>query len=397
MKLYYKIYALIWSVVLILYLMGWSEFSIPLNSGLFTFLVISVIICGVLSVTGKSPKMSKIKTPSKNTGMVTFFLAVGFIINFLYAGYIPFIAILAGSKTYVSFPGIPTFYPFLITLSMYYYFFLVYNFISFPAQSKYLMQAGVLLLCFLLIFSRFMILLGIGGSALLYLLLNKGFLRRRRALKLIIAAISAVILLFLFGVLGNLRSGYGWNDCSYIEELGKFKNYPAWLPKQFMWAYLYAITPLANLNYNVAQGYHINDFAKLVVSIMPEWLSGRLCPSLVTAGQTLLIKSYFNAQTTFVESYYCIGLFGCYFQFAAFLAVAAVTEHFRKKYAPQSALPTLIITFFFALSFFYNVFYYSLTSLLVVWMILHLVFFKKSNRRLFVSLNGRKKAAMPQN
>lgn len=368
-----RIYAAIWIVVLMFYCFGWSEFSMSMEPELLVFILFTVIVSLVISYFCKNEKYAKIKKPSNKTGIITVVLIACFFLNFLYGGYIPLFGIASGRNEYQSYPGIKGLLPFCISFSMYYYFVLVYHYFSFK-KKRYIFEALGIILCFLLMYSRSSILYCILGTVVEWLLLKKN-LRSIRFIYVIIAFVLAIIAIWLFGVLGNIRSGYAWNDCSYIEMLGKFKNYPNWLSKQFMWGYLYIITPLANLNYNVAQAHHVMEFDRFLVCLVPEFISNRFFADLVTTSenQTLLIESYFNAQSTYVETYYSLGIIGCYLNYFAFLILLTIVNKIRKICTPFSVVPSTVLTIFFTLSFFYNVFYYTLPTMIVAWCVLHMI------------------------
>lgn len=305
----FKLYAWTWLLILILYSFNWSKFSIPLDNGLLFFLIFTIIISFLFGYLLKPFQFKFAKKASKKTKHIVLAIWCGFIINFIHAGYIPFFGTLSGKYYYTEFPGIPTLYPFLISFSAIYYFYLMYLFFSFKKKS-YLIQSFLILLIFLFVFSRSLLVFCGLGSFLMYYILN----RQNKTIKInilkkyIILFCFIFFICYIFGGLGNLRCGYSWNDCSYIERLGMYDNFPSWLPKQFMWVHSYLISPLANLNYNIIQNHHIYDVNKLFVSYVPEFISKRFFENLVTTSlnETLLIRTYFNAQTTYVESYYCL-------------------------------------------------------------------------------------------
>lgn len=144
-----------------------------------------------------------------------------------------------------------------------------------------------------------------------------------------------------------------------------------------MWGYLYIITPLANLNYNVLNAHHVMEVDRFIVCFIPEFISQRLVPELITTSvnQTLLIETYFNAQTTYVETYYSLGLLGCYINYFAFIILFFIYNKLFKKTMPHSVIPTTVLCIFFVLSFFYNVFFYMLPTMLIIYGLIHMLLF----------------------
>ncbi len=376
MRFIFRMYSVIWMLVLILYFFNWSEFSFPLSPGLFVFITFSIITCLILSFCIKDIKVEKTKL-NKNIYFITKLIILLYFINFIYAGYIPFFGIITGDNKYTEFPGIPVLYAFLVPFSLYIYIVLISNFLYNTKNIKPLLYSFSLVFMFLLIFSRSMILLALLSMGYIFYRKNKKKINFKIILLLIIVAIFST---YLFGVLGNLRSGGRWNDSSYIEELGLFNRYPKFLPKQFMWAYLYIITPLSNLNFNVINSNHIFSFQHLAVSFVPEFISKRLFSSYIISSldETLLVKTYFNAQTVYVESFYSVGILGCYLTFFVIIIIGLMFNYFLKKYRCKTIYVQTTYLIFVSLSFFYNVFFYMLTSFLIVIDVIYILYLRRN-------------------
>lgn len=381
MSIILKLYSWVWILILFLYSLNWSGFSQPLDKGLLIFLLFSIIISYILGTILKSSHIQKDNQPRHNTNIITILLLLGFIINFIYARYIPFLSLIKGNYSYVEFEGIPTLFPFLYTFSLFYYYCLIYYYFS-SKKKKYLKQAVLLFLVFVSFFSRSLLAFAILGAVLIKTLTSKERLQYKFGINIkSICTIFLIIVIvcYFFGVLGNIRVGLSWNDCSYIEKLGLFDNYPSWLPKQFMWIYAYLISPLANLNYNVIHNNCIQDISNLICCFIPEFISKRWFSNYVISneGQTLLIKSYFNAQTGYVNFYYSFGIIGCYLCYFAITFIVCFVHLFCDRKKISNPVITVILGVFITMTFFYNVFYYTLTSLLLIWSILYLFIISK--------------------
>ena len=373
MGLTFRLYSYIWLVVLILYSFGWSDFSGQLDINLFFFILITVTISLIIGFHYRKINAKKLKSPYKFTTLITCLVCLCFIANFIYSRQVPLFNVLRGGSSYVDNPGIPGLYPIVLTFSLYWFFYLVYCLLSFGG--RYFIDAGLIFLCIFSVFSRSMLLFCVLGAAIEWFLLHKKI--RHKVLWMCLGIVAAIVVVYMFGVLGNIRQGYAWNDCSYIEYLGKFHNWPKWLSKQFMWGYLYIITPLANLNYNVLNAHHVMEVDRFIVCFIPEFISQRLVPELITTSvnQTLLIETYFNAQTTYVETYYSLGLLGCYINYFAFIILFFIYNKLFKKTMPHSVIPTTVLCIFFVLSFFYNVFFYMLPTMLIIYGLIHMLLF----------------------
>lgn len=394
MQIVFLLYAVVWIVTLVLYSLNWSEFSISLDGSLFVFFLISIFFSIIVYLILKRKKCSpkKIFCPPKNSWFF-FFLVLGFwIINFIYGKQIPFFNIIKGKSNYGDFEGIPHLQALMLPFTIFYNFCLFYSFLY--KRIKYIFIEWIIITTiFLLIFSRNVLLVIALGNFIILILYNKSVGSFKLNFKKILLFLFAVILgLYVFGGLGNLRHTQSWNDSSYIEHLGLFKKYPKWLPKQFMWSYLYIITPLANLNYNVVNKCMSIDNKKFIVSFIPEIISKRYFPKdiIYSLEHTLLIKTYFNAQTTFVEGYYSAGLFGIYLTFIVFVVVVLLIDYIMNLKKIYNPIIVAVCGVFVSLSFFYNVFYYTETSLLLIYSIIYLIFYRRkkyvNNKRNFTSI-----------
>lgn len=378
MRIVYFTYFFVWTIVLLLYSLGWSEFCIPLDPKLLGFLLFSVIVSILLFLLSKSNK-NIYEMPPKKYKIVVFIILLLYIINFIYAGYIPFVGILLKKANYVEFPGIPMLYAMLVPFSLFYFFYLMYYFFMFR-KVKYLKYAGLIFIFFLLIFSRNCLIVSAFGTLVIWLLVLKHKKKIHFTPKnIVFLFLGSIILMYLFGCLGNVRSGYGWNDSSYIEKLGLFTKYPNWLPKQFMWGYIYIVSPLANLNYNVVNNCTNHDVMRFIFTFVPEFIIKRVSPEQIVYSlqDTMLIRTYFNAQTTYVESFYCLGILGCYITFGVFVFITNFFNYVMKKKKTTSIVSIACLTIFVALSFFYNVFFYMLSSMLVIYSFVYFLIISK--------------------
>ena len=384
MGIIFKLYSWIWLLILFLYSLHWSEFSQPLDVSLLVFLLITITISFIIGKLLKPYKIKRINLPSSHSKMITYALIFGFILNFAYAKYIPFLSLMIGNYSYVEFEGIPTLFPFLYTFSLFYYYCLIYYF-SISRKKQYLRQAILLLIVFLSFFNRSLLVFAFLGTVLIMIFSYKRSIKQKIKLNyrnILIIVIIVFIVCYLFGVLGNIRVGLSWNDCSYIERLGMYTNYPEWLPKQFMWVYSYLISPLANLNNNIIHNNCDNNIYNLILSFIPEFISKRLFPSFAieSATYTFLIRTYFNAQTGFINFYYSYGIAGCYFCYFILMSIVILIYYICKKVKYFNPLIIVILGIFITMTFFYNVFYYTLTSLLLIWCVFYVLFSIKKIR-----------------
>ena len=378
MKLILRFYSLLWLFILILYSLGWSDINKPLSSDTIIIVLFVSLLSFIISFFVKNPNFSFSKVNSCSCVVITIGIFFLYILNFAYAGYVPLIGILSGSAEYVEFPGIPFVYAFLFTFAFFYFFVVSYYYFS-TRKLKYALCSLIILACFLLTYSRSSLVFALCGDLLMIILINFKKIKqssfKKKTLRFTLIIIFLFAIGFLFGCLGNSRHGSNWNDYSYIEKLGNFSYFPSFLPKQFMWLYLYLTTPLANFNLNVLNSNFSFNSSGLFCCFIPEFLSKRFFPDLVseTIGQAELVVTYFNAQSLFSDFYFNFGLVGCYIVAILTLFIFLIVSRIYSAYRITNPVPIILVTISLILTFFYNIYYYSLPSLSIIYAFCYLI------------------------
>lgn len=145
---------------------------------------------------------------------------------------------------------------------------------------------------------------------ILYCSRNCFRLTLRRVILLILAVLAG---LWAFGVLGNIRTGYEWNDSSYIYLLGGYEGYwPDIIPREYCWAYSYLTSPLANLNYSLTRDAQI-DPVNFIYDFLPMMLAKRL--PLYEVVHAPLQVPYFNVSSVWSNYYMHLSLPGLFLGF----------------------------------------------------------------------------------
>lgn len=365
--------ALVFGLATILYSFGWSNLNTQLNYTLVVVLALmfltAILVCALEVKHGREiERLPESSRPHYHKVWMTLILVL-FLAEFVYNGGVPFLRILDGTQTYMEFSGIPQVHVILITGSSYYAIRLSYIFIT--KQDRGLLPSiACIYLLFMLENMRSQVLVCIFATSILY---GTSFLtKKNRSIKqvsritfLCVAAIIAV--LFIFGAYGNARSGQSWTDSTYIESLGLYNsNYPEWLPKQFMWAYSYITSPLANLNYNFDTYIPENNIVELMGSLMPDFISKRVF-DIPTPAQ---VVPYFTVCTGLADSYCAFGVPGL----VVFLGVIQIYAFAFEKMCTNSIdkmLVRAIVCMLFAFMFFDNTVRYSGFSLIALYPIVH--------------------------
>lgn len=382
---FYYLYGIVWSGVFSLYLLSWSDFNKNPDFGMTVFFFISIICFFLVGYLRRSVFKYKpypdIKFKHKH--IVSMLIFIGFVADFVYSRQVPLISIISGSSKYMDFTGIPMLYVFLVSAAMINSFYLFYMFLGISSKrekNRIMCDFILMLLLFLLLFSRQMLaIIFFGVVIMLYChkKYHKKILINNKIIFIIFVGI--MLFLFLFGILGNLRSGFSWNDCSWIEKIGAFNSsYPAFLPKEFMWAYLYITNPLANLSHALATNTtsNVSVFFSMIPDFIAKRLSGVELEFWSTADRYNLVADYLNASTGFIDSAISEGYFGmCLYVFVQmFLCEISIKLN---KNRPMCLISIVISDVIIVFSFFFNTLTYSGTSLSLIMCIVLGVILKK--------------------
>jgi oligosaccharide repeat unit polymerase len=161
-----------------------------------------------------------------------------------------------------------------------------------------------------------------------------------------------VILIVLFGVWGDQRSGSGGD--SMIRQIGRpTENYPEWLPSGFFWVYLYITSPLNNLLNTISQVPFSDSYtlASTLSSLIPSVIRNIIFSS-ETLSQGLLVDGRLNMSGAFLGSYLDFGLLGIVIYSVFIGCVSALFWRFR--YRPFYALGYAFVAMALSLTTFFN-------------------------------------------
>ena len=363
-------YSIIWVLVFLLYNLGFSSFNKDLNGGLVFFIACTSALAFLVGRLNRSKfKYSDFAIDYGTKPIVV--IVILYVVNFVYAGDVPLFSILNKTQRYGDFEGMPLLYVVTSAVAFYYginYFNAYLN----SKKKRDLISFLVIIMLFLLVFSRSSILFLCFGAFILYLSSRKKHGTKERIVRMksiMIAFFFGFITIYAFGALGNVRSGYKFDDNSYIERIGLYEEFPSFIPKQFMWAYSYLTTPLANLNNNVKKENSGTNFSGVISELIPRTISKRLFPDLkygVDAVMEVGIeKEYFNAVTGYFIMYSYGGFIGMFLQFCVLLLVTYLQIKLTKLEVNKGRENTTYIILILSnmLMFFYN----SLNTTMVSW------------------------------
>ena len=305
-------YAVSWFIVIFLYLLNWSDKYPPISLELLVFLLGTCLLSLVLAIMTHKKKRFEYKAlvnpqtyykwVMKQTKRVYFFL----FIEFAHFQTIPLLSYLRGnadSRLYMDF-AMPFVHIFVLNGLLLLFYFSSYCYFSQGGGKNCFLKP--ILINFtgpLLFMSRGSALYMIFGLFLLYLMSG------RKAIKALFFLIpTSLIVLFLFGQMGNLRMNdpegkliLRWGGASQ-----KFEE--SFIPKEFFWSYVYTTSPLGNLQNAINQKKNFKDesfgiIPLIVNEICPMFISKRLNVSEPQDKSNYYVDPTMVVGSTYFDSY----------------------------------------------------------------------------------------------
>lgn len=375
-------YSIIWLIVIALYGLGFSAINTPLALDLQAFFFISTIISFFLGFVLRKifiyrPLQKKVRITNKLTSIIIIIS----LAELIYARQIPLISIARGQSEYGDFTGIPLIHTLLINFIILYSTYLFYIFIE--THEKAILNKIILqLLPVLLMFQKGVLILCI------FIFVNMAIAKLRINYKvfslknIIIICLVLFLVLYINGILANIRSGFSWNDSSSIYETALITHWPKFIPQQLIWTYTYITTPLGNLNQILNNFSGSIHYDQLVASILPVTFVKQVTPmSISNLDYNILLVPAMNACTGYLSVALSGGIVGIYFLTIMANIIVAVFSIWlqRKEYrSPMDGILCMMMTFLF----FYDTFSTAQTSLLILMIWLFYKMPRIKNKRL---------------
>ncbi|MCJ7468604.1 MAG: hypothetical protein MUO53_18140, partial [Maribacter sp.] len=246
-----------------------------------------------------------------------FLLFILYGLEFLIEKDIPLFAKLTGRSGvgYLEF-GVPLLHGILISFNS---FLIAHTFTTYVStkNTKILRYNILLYLPALLFISRSIMVFGLLTSLFIYL----HFVERVKFKSKIVLGVLIVVGLYMFGVIGNLRSG---GDYIYTQSKATEEFMESAIPEEFYWTYLYAASPLANFQNTVNRRY-VEDYDVLgfvFYENLPQIISKNLGGPLHIEQRDLVrIVPWLTVGTTYAKSFSYLGWLGPYLLFFGNLLV----------------------------------------------------------------------------
>ncbi|MDE5976467.1 MAG: hypothetical protein K2G69_07955, partial [Muribaculaceae bacterium] len=232
----------VWLLVFLVYQMGWSKLCAPLSTELTLFLILTIAISfaiGILSFRKYGISYSPLKSFSSKAAVLwMIFFYILFAVETVAGGGLPLLGYLSGNitVTYKEF-GVPVVHVVLVNGLSCLVLYLYYAYKSFGEKKirrNLVLLMGIGFIPFVAMFNRGAIISIILGMFIISILASKN---TGRTIGKILA--SFLLIFFLFGLLGNLRSGKQLSK--FVMQAGKATKsfYDSPFPDEFFWAYLY--------------------------------------------------------------------------------------------------------------------------------------------------------------
>ncbi|MFT6933805.1 MAG: hypothetical protein ACJAUQ_000182 [Maribacter sp.] len=305
------IYLIGFALSFLVYLLDWSSLYPNISTSMVIFFTITFLCFGSFGIAISYLKLiQRTFSQTKSRLIITsaFVLLSLYLFEFIVEGDIPLISKLLGKAGvhYMEF-GIPLLHGVLISFNS---FLIAHTFSTYlSTKNKILLRIYLLLyLPALLFLSRSILMLGLLTSVFIYL----HYSQKLKFLNLLKLLSLGVVALYLFGVLGNLRSG---GDYIYEQSKATDEFLESSIPKEFYWTYLYVASPLANFQNTVNKTNKVDkDFVGFIFyENLPQIISKNFGNSLQIPQRDLVrLIPWLTVGTTYAKSISYLGWLGPY-------------------------------------------------------------------------------------
>jgi oligosaccharide repeat unit polymerase len=390
----YFIYILSFLAVLIAYQFKWSRLYPDIGVPLLMFFGITMIIAYFLGRAFVKEKLIIFNDIlfKKPIELVTYGIIGGYLLEIIYHRNFPLLAIFTKNQlSYTDF-GIPTFHVLLVTFNSFFSLYLFQTLLSkTKGKIKTLIFYIITLIPPVLILNRGMLLMILMGCIFIYLIKFQDKITLKRIAGL---AILAIFVLYLFGVVGNMRVNTTYHTNTSILDNNLFLQIggatdefrESFIPKEFFWSYIYLSSPLANLQetiYNFSFEKDVNFYDSFVFAItqaLPDFISKRIVPMYdIEIPQVIQIAPELNVSTAFAQPFVLLGWVGITFYILfAFIFAFIYILLLKKLNSQYLVIGVAVMNSIFVFTTFGNMFSFTGLSFQLVYPVLFSLFsFKK--------------------
>ena len=369
----FYIYTIVYTIAILMVYLGWSYLITPLQINLIGFILSTIIISLALGryISKRfSPVFTYISFRSRDINILLLLLGC-FLLEFIYAGYVPLLSIINLNTEFEHFGGIPTFHVFLTTFSVFYSCLLFY---------KYLCTKKIkCLIVYILSISPAILMLNRG--MLMTILISCIYMYVYQVRHKILHTISkltivCIAILYIFAHLGQTRSGdeSGAIIEAYADPSEVFRN--SGLNSVLLWPYMYITSPIANLQKCINEYTPVYSLKGFVLNcIIPDFISKRIDVDFHIPTPPL-ISSTFNVSTMYYDAYIYMGYIGMYLLFIYQIIISMVIW-FSFKRSKYRIITTCIASTSISLGAFTNMWVFSAVSFPIIWSYIMMINVKK--------------------
>lgn len=316
------VYILGFLTLFLVYNLRWSDLYPEMSMGLLFFILVTCFIMTFIGILFHNKHFFEFKpstTPVAKLKKWCVWYLVANLIEIAYSRRIPFFTGLVsdGSSDNIDSFGIPIFHVFVLGFGAFLSLMLFYKMRSDKSTIR------TLIFFFLLSFAAPIIIYGRGimfmtltGCLFIYLFSLTHI--KKKVLPVILIVLLGV---FLFGVLGDIRIGA--SDSRFgnqkkglsIMKIGQAtKDFEdSCIPHEFMWIYIYMISPIGNLQYNIDEHKNIEYNTQAIWELFSnEMLSETIGKRVsgIEKREEFLVIPVLNVSTVYARPYVILGWWG---------------------------------------------------------------------------------------
>jgi len=362
------VYIFAFLVPFVFYSFEWSTLYPRLTFSLFLFYLFTFVVCLLagIAISYLRPFSYKSIPESGWNLRIIAFIYLMYAAEVVYSRSLPIYALLQGNFNYSEDAfGFPVIHTFLVSINTFFAIYVFHQYISIKKRRLFWLFLLVLLPFILLVY-RSSILNILLGALLVFL-----FSRAMIPFKLILKTLAGVILVFfMFGFLGNLRSGNG--DPTYIPRSSgateAFLN--SYIPKEFYWSYLYVASPVANLQNNINEvKVPEGNYRDLLLN---EFLPAFATKFLITREEKKFhqINPFLNVGTIYVYSFSYLRWPGILLMFFYFIILVNIYYLLIRRSDTYKVTGMAILFNMIIFANFHNTISYSAASLQLIYPVL---------------------------
>lgn len=316
------VYILSFITLFVFYILHWSTLYPKMSISLLIFILGTSFVMLLMGFYFYRKKFfiyypSK-SSPEKLIKWTKYYLLAN-LVEILYSRHIPLLNGLRGEELPddVNFFGIPMFHILVLSFGAFLSLMIFHKMRSDKSTRRRMLPYFALsFLAPIIIYGRGILFMTLTGCFFIYLM----SLSRIRK-KILFCIFLGMTLLFVFGVLGDVRIGA--SDSRFVnrkngvsitvlgEATQQFQD--SWIPHEYMWGYIYAISPIGNLQYNINEHDDVSPtlsslFELCSMEMFSETVSKRLV-SFEKRQEDLVIPPL-NVSTIYARPYLIMGWWG---------------------------------------------------------------------------------------